>query len=164
MSRVKDTTELFVSTFESNLAGTRLVPHSWRHPVQLHNCRSRRSVLDGHYCNSGQGTAHVRPLQPSQAQVCLPTHKPASGVIQEPQSHDCNAGIIPWVPIHIMRSVIAGLCPLRGLMVDHSTIDIVFSQYWNQIEKRWLNHFDVQNVCSAGKLFIFLSSYLVVVR
>ena len=124
MSRVKDTTELFVFTFELNLAGTKLVQHSRGHPLQLHNCRSRRSVLDGRYCKSGQGTAHVRPLQPSQAQVCLPTPKPASGVIQEPQSHDCNAGIIPWVPIHFMRSVLADFCPLRGLMVDHSTIEI----------------------------------------
>ena len=124
MSRVKDTAELFVSTFELNLAGTRLVQHSRGHPLQLHNCRSRRSVLDGRYCKSGQGTAYVRPPQPSQPQVWAPPPKPASGVIQEPQSHDCNAGIIPWVPTHFMRSVLADFCSMRRLMVDHSTIEI----------------------------------------
>ena len=164
MSRVKDTTELFVSTFELNLAGTRLVPHSWRRPLQLHNCIiAEADALSSTAATASQDKALLTSVPPN-PQSTPSNPVPASGVIQEPQSHDCNAGISPWVPIHFMRSVLADLCPLRGLMVDHSTIDIVFSQYWNQIEKRWLNHFDVQNVCCAGQLFIFLSSYLVVVR
>ena len=164
MSRVKDTAELFVSTFELNLAGTRLVPHSWRRPLQLHNCRRRRPVLDGRYCKSGQGTAHVRPPQPPvnplQPRTCFWCNSGAAKPWLQCRDHSLGAhSFHEKCPCRLVSIERTDGGPFHNWDQNEKTI-----QYWNQIEKHWLNHFDVQNVCCAGQLFIFLSSYLVVVR
>ena len=128
MSRVKDTTELFVFTFELNLAGTRLVPHIWRRPLQLHNCIiAEADALSSTAATASQDKALLRSV-PSNPQSTSSPHQTCFW---------CNSGAAkPWLQCRdhsLGAHSFHEKCPCRLLSIERTDGGPFYN--WNQNEK-----------------------------